>query len=95
MAGMGRPSDKNRGSRGRGHDRPSGFRTPPPPATGLEAKFYEDTIRAGTRVVLSLADGSTVRGVLKEFDRDQIMIEQASGSVVVRKSTIRYISEDG
>ncbi len=94
MTGMHRPSDKNRRSRDRGNGRPSGPRTPPPPATGLEAKFYQDTIRSGTRVVLSLADGSTVRGVLKEFDRDQIMIEQASGSTVVRKSTIRYISED-
>ncbi len=94
MAGMNRPSGKNRRSRNRGNGRPSGLRTPPPPATGLEAKFYEDTISAGTRVVLSLADGSTVRGVLKEFDRDQMMIEQASGSTVVRKSTIRYISED-
>ncbi len=94
MTGMNRPSGKNRRSKNRGDGRPSGLRTPPPPATGLEARFYEDTIRAGTRVVLSLADGCTVRGVLKEFDRDQIMIERASDSIVVRKSTIRYISED-
>ncbi len=92
MTGMSRPSGKNR--RDRGDGRPSGLRTPPPPATGFETKFYQDTISAGTRVVLALADGSTVRGVLKEFDRDQMMIEQASGSTVVRKSTIRYISED-
>ncbi len=94
MAGMSRPSDKDRGSRGRGHNRPSGFRTPPPPGTGLEAGFYEDTIRTGARVVLSLADGRTVRGVLKEFDRDQVTVKQDSDSVVVRKSTIRYISEE-
>ena len=94
MAGMRRPSDRNRGPGGRARDRPSGFRTPPPPATGLETEFYADTISSGTRVVLSLADGSKVRGVLKEFDRDQITIERESDSVVVRKSTIRYISED-
>ncbi len=88
------PSGKNRKFGGRGTDRPSGLRTPPPTATGLEAKFYEETISDGTRVVVFLADGSTVRGVLKEFDRDQIMIEQASDSIVVRKSTIRYMSED-
>ncbi len=87
---MNRPSDRNRGSR----NRPSGFRAPPPPGTGREAGFYEDTISSGARVVLALADGSTVRGVLKEFDRDQMTIEAESGSIVVRKSTIRYISED-
>jgi len=94
MTGMSRPPGKNHKSRGRGDDRPTGLRTPPPPATGLEAKFYEDTISAGARVVVFLADGSTVRGVLKEFDRDQIMIERASDSLVVRKSTIRYMAED-
>ena len=56
MTGMNRPFGKNRGSKYRGTGRPSGLRTPPPPGTGLEAKFYEDTIRTGTRVVLSLAD---------------------------------------
>ncbi len=94
MTGMNRPSGKDRRSKDRGHGRPSGLRTPPPQATGFEGKFYRDTISAGTRVVLALADGSTVRGVMKEFDRDQIMIERESDSVVVRKSTVRYISEE-
>ena len=94
MTGMHRPSGKNRGGKDRGDGRSPGFRAPPPPATGFESKFYQDTVSAGTRVVLSLADGSTVRGVLKGFDRDQIMIERDSDSIVVRKSTIRYISED-
>ena len=94
MTGLNRPFGQTRGSKYRGTGRPSGLRTPPPPATGLEAKFYKDKISAGTPVVLSLADGSTVRGVLKESDRDQIMIERASGSIVIRKSTVRYISED-
>ncbi len=93
MAGMHRPPGRNRKSRGRVDDRPSGPRTPPPSATGLEAKFFEDTIGAGTRVELSLTDGSTVRGILREFDRNQIMIERETDSIVVRKSTIRYISE--
>ena len=94
MAAMNRPPGKNRRSKGRGTDRPSGPRTPPPSTTGLEANFYEETIGAGTRVELSLADGSTVRGILRESDRDQIMIERESDSLVVRKSTIRYISAD-
>ncbi len=94
MTSMHRPSGKNRGGKDRGDGRSPGFRAPPPQATGFESKFYQDTVSAGTRVVLSLEDGSTVRGVLKEFDRDQIMIERASDSIAVRKSTIRYISED-
>ena len=93
MTGMNRPSDRNRGSRNRGRDRPSGFRAPPPPATGREAQFYEDTISAGAPVVVSLADGESVRGVLKDFDLDQITIETESDSIVVRKSIIRHISE--
>ena len=91
MSGMNRPSDRDRKSRDRG-GRPSGFRMPPPPATGLEARFYQNAISAGTRVVLSLTDGSKLHGVLREFDRDQITIERASDSVTVRKSTIRYIA---
>ncbi len=80
--------------RGRGNGRPSGFRAPPPSATGLEARFLQDTIRAGARVALSLDDGQTVRGVLKEFDRDQVTIERDSGRIVIRKSSIRYIAEE-
>ena len=95
MDGMNRPPSKDKkGPRGRGNGRSAGMRTPPPSVTGLEGRYYEQTINTGTRVVLSLADGRTVRGVLKEYDRDQVTVEQDSGCIVVRKSNIRYISED-
>jgi small nuclear ribonucleoprotein (snRNP)-like protein len=98
MRGMDRPPKRKRKGRAgqrSGHRPPPGRRTPPPPRTGLEAKFFSDAIRSGARLVLVLADGRKVRGTVREFDRDQLTIEEAAGSVVIRKSDIRYLYEQG
>jgi small nuclear ribonucleoprotein (snRNP)-like protein len=98
MHGMDRPPKRKRKGRSgsqSGHRQPPGRRTPPPTRTGLEAKFFSDAIRSGARLVLMLADGRKVRGTVREFDRDQVTIEEATGSVVIRKSDIRYLYEQG
>jgi small nuclear ribonucleoprotein (snRNP)-like protein len=42
-----------------------------------------------------LADGRKIRGTVQEFDRDQVTIEEAGGPVVIRKTEIRYLYEQG
>jgi small nuclear ribonucleoprotein (snRNP)-like protein len=98
MPGMDRPPNRSRKRKGRpgqrtGHRPPPGRRTPPPARTGLEAKFFNDAIRSGARLVVTLADGRKVRGTVQEFDRDQVTIEEATGTVVIRKTEIRYLYE--
>ena len=96
MIGMNRPPDrrgKPRRRDGRHGGKPQG-RRPPPPATGLESKFFESSVRRRQVVVLSVGDGQTIRGVVSEHDNDQIVIEGENGPVVIRKSEIRYILEE-
>ena len=88
--------DRPRGRFRRPHPRdgrPPGRRQPPPPGTGLEAAFLTQKQRSGAQVVLRLSDGTTVCGKVQEFDRDQIVIEDSSGPIVIRKSEIRYLEE--
>ncbi len=92
---MDRPGGK-RGSRKRNErdgGRP-GRRTPPPPATGLENRYFEGVKSSGTLLVLTMTDGQTVSGPVEAFDRELITIGGERGSRVVRKSDIRYISEE-
>jgi len=90
---MGSPTGKGSGRKG-GSGQPPARRTPPTAATGLEAKFLEGTISSGVPLVLVMSDGSKVRGVVVEFDRDQLTLEGDHGRVVIRKSEIRYLYED-
>ena len=93
MPGMDRRRGKGRPPGG-GPPRPGGRRTPPPDNTGLESGYFEQTVRSGAPIVLELTDGSSIRGVVVEFDRDQLTLERDDGSVVVRKSEIRYLAEE-
>jgi hypothetical protein len=89
----------NRG-KGRGRPRrdggqgPPGRRTPPPDATGIESQFFERAVQAGAPLVVKLIDGGSMRGVVREFDRDQLTLEGEGGPIVVRKSEIRYLYEE-
>jgi sRNA-binding regulator protein Hfq len=91
MANVGQTKGKR--PRRRGDRPPLGRRTPPSPRTGLEAKFYETKILDATPVVLMLVDGREVRGVIREFDRDQLTLDGENGQILVRKSEIRYLYE--
>jgi hypothetical protein len=90
---MASPTGKGSGRKG-GGGRPPARRTPPTAATGLEAKFLEGTVSSGVPLVLVMSDGAEIRGVVVEFDRDQLILEGDNGTVVVRKSEIRYLYED-
>ena len=84
--------DHRSGPGGRG-PRPPARRTPPPPSTGLEAEYLERKAVEGAALVLTLSDGTKVSGTLVDQDRDQLTIEDSSGTIIVRKTDIRYIEE--
>ena len=72
-----------------------GRRTPPPEATGAEARYLLQVKEAATPVVVKLVDGETVRGVIEYYDRDMIKVNRDSGpNVFIRKSSIRYLYEE-
>jgi len=80
---------------GRGRRNPPARRTPPPDATGAEAKYLLQIKESGTPMVVSLTDGETVRGVIEYYDRDMIKINRDTGpNVFIRKSSIRYMYEE-
>ncbi len=74
--------------------RPPGRRVPPPPHTGLEQHYFESAQQSSTPLVITLADGRKISGAVQEFDRNQIVVEDSSGPLAIRKSDIRYISEE-
>jgi hypothetical protein len=90
---MVRQDDRTRsGGRPGPRDRP-GRRSPPPHETGLEARYLRERMSAGDPLELSLADGRTIRGPVVDFDQDLITIRAEVGTLVVRKSEIRYLRE--
>ena len=73
-----------------------GRRKVPPPATGREADYFQQVKDARAPVVVELADGQRVEGVVEYFDRDMVKITRPEGPhVFVRKSDIRYVEEAG
>ncbi len=79
--------------RGGGDGRSPGRRTPPPPGTGLEARYLSERMNAGDTLELSMIDGRTLCGPVEAFDQDVITIRPDAGPVVVRKADIRYLRE--
>ena len=69
-------------------------RTPPPDATGLEAKYLEIMASSGASLIVVTSDGKKIRGVVREFDAELLTLDGEGGPVVLRKSSIRYLYED-
>jgi hypothetical protein len=69
-------------------------RTPPPERTGLESVFLESRKRSGLPLVFCLRSGTTISGVVEDFDRDLIRIQPSEGpGLILRKIDIRYLHE--
>jgi hypothetical protein len=90
---MGRPPNgKDTTAGGR-----SARRTPPPEATGFEARYLTGLHATGSTVRLHLRDGTVIEGIVLDHDRE-LMSLTASGDgreIAVRKSEIRYLEELG
>jgi sRNA-binding regulator protein Hfq len=90
---MGAKKKGSKSGHGGGRGAP-GRRKAPPPATGREAAFFQQVKEARARVVVHLADGQRVEGVVEYFDRDMVKITRPEGPhFFVRKSDIRYVEE--
>jgi hypothetical protein len=73
---------------------PPGRRTPPPEATGLEARYLQYQSKSETKMRIRLRDGQALEGIIRGFDRDVLTVEPAVGeAVTIRKSEIRYVEE--
>lgn len=93
MPAMKGPRGKSRkGARDGG--RMPGRRVPPPAGTGKEAEFFSEVAQQGAEVVVTLIDGTIFSGTVQEHDRDQLILEDSSGPIVIRKSEIRYVAEE-
>jgi hypothetical protein len=67
----------------------------PRDSTGREAGYLAELERAGTPLVVQLASGEAVQGVIASFDGNQIEIDRADdGRRILRRSEIRYLYEE-
>ena len=80
---------------GRSGDRRGPRRTPPPEATGEEAKYLRGRKSADSTMVFELVDGRTLRGRIAGFDREMIRLAcDDETNLIVRKTEIRYAYEE-
>lgn len=82
--------------RGRDGTKPQhGRRMPAPETTGAEAVYLSENKEASTPMVVTLLDGEVVRGIIEYYDLHMIKINRSAGpNLFIRKSNIRYMSED-
>ena len=73
----------------------AGSRQPPPEATGAGINYVTQQIEARTPMVLKLAGGEIVRGIIEYYDRDMLKLTRhGSPSLFLRKENILYMHKD-
>ena len=64
----------------------------PPEKTGAEEFYYLKQMEARTPIVVRLADGNTIHGVLEWYDRDCIKVHrQDAPNLLIRKQFVQLI----
>ncbi len=72
-----------------------GHRTPPPDSTGAELNYILKQIEARTPMVIKLAGGELVRGVIEYYDREILKLTRATGPhLLLRRENILYMHKD-
>lgn len=61
----------------------------------MESRFLEEKRRNGETIHFELRDGRSVRGTVAAHDGEHVEIAGESGPLVIRKSEIRFLAEDG
>ena len=68
---------------------------PPPEFTGAEAAYLFRNKEARSPMVVRLADGEEVRGIIEYYDRDMVKINRTEGpNLFIRKAQIRYMHRE-
>jgi host factor-I protein len=68
----------------------------PPDQTNAESFYYVKQMQARTPVVVVLASGENIRGVIEWYDRNCIKVHRPSEpNLLIFKSAIRYIYKQG
>lgn len=64
----------------------------PPEQTNAEQYYYLKQMAGKTPMVVKLADGEVIRGVIEWYDRDCIKVNrQAAPNLLIPKRAIKYI----
>jgi sRNA-binding regulator protein Hfq len=70
-------------------------RPSPPDQTNAENFYYVKQMQARTPMVVVLADGEELRGVIEWYDRSCIKIHRSGGpNVLVYKANIKYLYKE-
>ena len=72
-------------------DRRGPRRELPPEATHAEAQYLQQAIQDGSTLVVTLLDGTVLRGRLEYYDRDCLKLEPEGGArMLLRKDKIKH-----
>ena len=76
--------------------RPEGFRAAPADGTGSEASYLKSLMDARSTVTVVLTTGERFRGRIRYYDADCFSLGPSDGGpkLLLRKSSVRYISEE-
>ena len=68
----------------------------PPDQTNAENFYYIKQMQSRTPMVLVLADGEIIRGVIEWYDRDCLKVHRVKDpNLLIMKSAIRYMYKEG
>jgi host factor-I protein len=78
-------------------ERSNGSRkTPPPDQTNAENFYFQKQMQGKTPMVIVLADGEEVHGVIEWYDRDCIKVNRnGAPNVMIYKPSIKYMFKEG
>jgi sRNA-binding regulator protein Hfq len=70
-------------------------RSLPPDETQAETNYYLKQMAARTPLVVVLADGEEIRGVLEWYDKDALKVHrQGAPNVLLMKHAVKYIYKE-
>jgi host factor-I protein len=82
-----RPGDRSNGG---------ARKAPPPEQTNAENFYYQKQMQSKTPMVIVLADGEEIRGVVEWYDRTCIKVNRAGApNLMIYKSSIKYAYKEG
>lgn len=68
----------------------------PPEQTNAESFYYVKQMQARTPMVIVLADGETIRGVIEWYDKNCIKVTRTGEpNLLIYKSQIKYLFKEG
>jgi host factor-I protein len=84
-----RPSERSNGAAGP-------RKAPPPEQTNAENFYYQKQMQSKTPMVIVMADGEEIRGIVEWYDRACIKVNRVSApNLLIYKTSIKYAYKEG